>query len=76
MQVPDRSLLGSIAANDPELFIEWLRKLGQEKIILGADCIDRKITSGGWLENSDKDVIKFIADYKSKGVKYSVCTDI
>jgi len=68
--------LGSIAANDPQLFISWLKKLGQEKLILGADCIDRKVATEGWLENSDKDIVSFISEYKSKGVKYTVCTDI
>jgi phosphoribosylformimino-5-aminoimidazole carboxamide ribotide isomerase len=67
---------GSIAVTNPVLFLEWLTKLGQEKIILGADCIDRKVSSGGWLENSDKDIITFISDYKSRGVKYTICTDI
>ena len=67
---------GSIAVTNPHLFLEWLSKLGQEKLILGADFIDRKVSSGGWLENSDKDIITFITDYKSKGVKYTICTDI
>jgi phosphoribosylformimino-5-aminoimidazole carboxamide ribotide isomerase len=51
-------------------------KLGQEKLILGADCIDRNVSTGGWLEKSDKEVISFISGYKSKGVKYTICTDI
>jgi phosphoribosylformimino-5-aminoimidazole carboxamide ribotide isomerase len=68
--------LGSIAVSNPDLFIDWLKKLGQEKLILGADCIDRKISAGGWLEKSDKDIISFISGYKSRGVKYAVCTDI
>jgi phosphoribosylformimino-5-aminoimidazole carboxamide ribotide isomerase len=67
---------GSIAVSDPVLFMGWLKKLGQEKVILGADCIDRKISTSGWLEKSDLDVIDFISDYRSKGVKYAVCTDI
>jgi phosphoribosylformimino-5-aminoimidazole carboxamide ribotide isomerase len=67
---------GSIAVTDPHLFIEWLTKLGQEKLILGADCIDRKVSTGGWLENSDKEIISFISEYKSRGVKYTICTDI
>jgi len=68
--------VGSIALTNPQLFMEWLKKLGQEKLILGADCIDRKISTGGWLECSDNEIINFIADYKSKGVKYTICTDI
>jgi len=68
--------LGSIAANEPAMFIDWLKKLGQEKLILGADFIDRKVATAGWLENSDKDIVSFISEYKSRGVKYTVCTDI
>jgi phosphoribosylformimino-5-aminoimidazole carboxamide ribotide isomerase len=67
---------GSIAVTDPGLFVEWLAKLGQEKLILGADCIDRKVSTGGWLENSDKEIISFISDFRAKGVKYTICTDI
>jgi len=67
---------GSIAVTDPDLFMEWLNNLGQEKLILGADCIDRKVSTGGWLENSEQDIISFISDYRSKGVKYTICTDI
>lgn len=68
--------IGSIAVTDPNLFLEFLTKFGQEKIILGADFIDRKVSTGGWLENSDKDILMFISDYRSKGVKYTICTDI
>jgi phosphoribosylformimino-5-aminoimidazole carboxamide ribotide isomerase len=68
--------VGSIAVTDPHLFMEWLTRLGQEKLILGADCFDRKVSTGGWAETSDKDIISFISDYKSKGVKYTICTDI
>jgi phosphoribosylformimino-5-aminoimidazole carboxamide ribotide isomerase len=67
---------GSVAVSDPHLFLEWLAKLGQEKLILGADCLNRKVSASGWLENSDLDVVKFISDYKSRGVKYTICTDI
>ncbi|MCX6321091.1 MAG: 1-(5-phosphoribosyl)-5-[(5-phosphoribosylamino)methylideneamino]imidazole-4-carboxamide isomerase [Bacteroidia bacterium] len=67
---------GSIAVTDPHLFLEWLTRLGQEKLILGADCIDRKVSTNGWAETSDKDIISFISDYRSKGVKYTICTDI
>jgi phosphoribosylformimino-5-aminoimidazole carboxamide ribotide isomerase len=67
---------GSVALTDPHLFMEWLTKLGQEKLILGADCTDRKVSTSGWMQNSDKDIISFISDYKSKGVKYTICTDI
>jgi phosphoribosylformimino-5-aminoimidazole carboxamide ribotide isomerase len=67
---------GSIALTNPLLFLEWLKKLGQEKLILGADCINRKVSTSGWIEKSEKDILAFISDYKRKGVKYTICTDI
>lgn len=67
---------GSIAVNSPPLFLEWLSKWGQEKIILGADSVGRKIATEGWAQSSDSDVIGFISGYRSKGIKYTICTDI
>ena len=67
---------GSIAVTDPDLFMKWLTMLGPEKLILGADYINRKVSTAGWTENSDKDIISFLSEYNSKGVKYAVCTDI
>jgi phosphoribosylformimino-5-aminoimidazole carboxamide ribotide isomerase len=67
---------GSIAVTSKPLVLDWLSKWGQEKIMLGADSVNRKIATEGWTESSDSDIIKFIADYKSKGIKYAVCTDI
>ena len=68
--------VGSIAAQNPELMLEWLHKYGSEKIILGADCKDRKIAINGWLESSDQDVIAFIQEYEKRGTVYSIVTDI
>ncbi|MFK7908740.1 MAG: HisA/HisF-related TIM barrel protein, partial [Chitinophagales bacterium] len=67
---------GSIAANNPNLFCEWLVAYGAEKIILGADCKNRKIAINGWLESSELEVVDFIKDYKIKGIQYVICTDI
>jgi phosphoribosylformimino-5-aminoimidazole carboxamide ribotide isomerase len=67
---------GSIAAKNPIQFLEWLDRFGAEKIILGADCLNRKIATQGWQENSELDIIEFINSFKRKGIKYVVCTDI
>ena len=67
---------GSIAVKNPDLFQEWLVIYGPDKIILGADCIDRKIATHGWLETSSLDVVDFILDFEAKGVQYVICTDI
>lgn len=68
--------IGSIAVQDPEFCFGLIEKFGSEKIILGADCDDRKIKTSGWLEESDKEIIDFILDYQQKGIGNVICTDI
>ncbi|MCB9201908.1 MAG: 1-(5-phosphoribosyl)-5-[(5-phosphoribosylamino)methylideneamino]imidazole-4-carboxamide isomerase [Flavobacteriales bacterium] len=67
---------GSIAVKNPETFINWIEKYGTEKIILGADCINRKIATHGWQNTSEMDVIEFIKNYVEKSISYVICTDI
>jgi len=67
---------GSIAVNNPTLFKEWINTYGSDKIILGADCSNRKIRTSGWLEESNVDVVDFISDYETQGASYVICTDI
>ena len=67
---------GSIAVNNPEIFEQWITKYGTEKIILGADCHNRKIATNGWLKESELDVLHFIKSYEVKGIQYVICTDI
>ncbi len=67
---------GSIAIQKPEVFSAWIQTWGSEKMILGADCRNRKISASGWLEDSATDVVLFIRDYETKGIEYVVCTDI
>jgi phosphoribosylformimino-5-aminoimidazole carboxamide ribotide isomerase len=67
---------GSIAVKQPETFKRWLAKYGSSKIILGADCKDRKIATSGWLETSEQDVVDFIKQYNQDGVDLVICTDI
>ncbi len=67
---------GSIALQQPDLFLRWLKEYGAEKIILGADSHHRRIATHGWQQQSETDVVDFIADYAGKGVRYTICTDI
>jgi phosphoribosylformimino-5-aminoimidazole carboxamide ribotide isomerase len=69
-------IAGSIAISSPSLFLDWLSEWGDNKIILGADSQNRKVSSAGWTKSSDSDVVDFIRDYRLKGVKYTICTDI
>ncbi|RSK38685.1 1-(5-phosphoribosyl)-5-[(5-phosphoribosylamino)methylideneamino]imidazole-4-carboxamide isomerase [Mangrovimonas spongiae] len=67
---------GSIAVKSPNVFDNWIRKYGQNKIILGADCKDEKIATNGWQEQSNLALIPFIKNYQKKGIQYVICTDI
>jgi len=67
---------GSIAANNPTQFLNWLTRYGSDKVILGADCLNRKIATNGWLESSELDVLDFIKNYEAKGIINVICTDI
>ncbi len=67
---------GSIAVKDPGLFLKWLNEFGGDKLILGADFKERKVSASGWLENSGMEITEFISGYVVKGVKYVICTDI
>ena len=67
---------GSIAVKEPKIFESWLQKFGSEQIILGADARDEIISTGGWKEQSELELLPFVQDYIKKGVQYVICTDI
>ncbi|WP_299228161.1 1-(5-phosphoribosyl)-5-[(5-phosphoribosylamino)methylideneamino]imidazole-4-carboxamide isomerase [uncultured Psychroserpens sp.] len=67
---------GSIALKNPDVFEGWLSKYGGVKIMLGADCHNKKIAVSGWQEKSNINVVPFITAYEQKGIKYVICTDI
>lgn len=68
--------LGSIAIKNPELFERWLKTYGNERIILGADAKNGKIAVSGWKEESETELMDFLARYITKGVSKVLCTDI
>jgi len=67
---------GSIAVLKPNQFSSWIQLYGGDKIILGADCINRKIATNGWLQTSEIDVLELIQEYQKQGIKSVICTDI
>ena len=68
--------IGSLAVKQPQLFVEWLERHGEEHFILGADARDGKISVSGWEEDSDRELIDFIQEYMARGVRQVLCTDI
>ncbi len=68
--------VGSIAVEKPQFLTEWMDFFGKEKIILGADCRERKIATNGWLNESSIDVLHFIRSFELQGLGYCMLTDI
>ena len=68
--------VGSIAVTQPDLFIGWLEKYGEERIILGADVRNGKISINGWKEESEEDLLPFLKKYIDAGVRNVLCTEI
>ncbi len=68
--------IGSIAVTRPDLFEEWLGKYGEDRIILGADVRNGKISINGWKEDSTEDLLPFLRKYVDAGVKNVLCTEI
>ena len=68
--------VGSIAVTKPELFMGWIEKYGTERMILGADVRNGKISINGWKEDSDEDLLPFLKKYIDAGVKNVLCTEI
>ena len=68
--------IGSVAVTQPELFDKWMEKYGDNKIILGADVKNERISINGWKEEYNQELIPFITHYVNKGVDNVLCTDI
>lgn len=68
--------IGSLAVKDESFFVQWLRKYGAAKFLLGADVKDEKIAIGGWLETTDIGIHDFIKKYMGHGIGQLFCTDV
>ncbi|MCU0467815.1 MAG: 1-(5-phosphoribosyl)-5-[(5-phosphoribosylamino)methylideneamino]imidazole-4-carboxamide isomerase [Arcicella sp.] len=67
---------GSVAVKNPNLFENWLKTHGGDKIILGADARDEKIAISGWEEATTTSIYDFMGEYIQKGAKYTISTDV
>ena len=68
--------VGSIAVTQPDRFIAWLDKYGADRMILGADVRNGKISINGWKEDSEEDLLPFLRKYIDAGVRNVLCTEI
>ena len=67
---------GSIAVTRPELFVSWLDRYGAQRMILGADVRNGRVSINGWQEDSAEELLPFLEKYVEAGVQNVLCTDI
>ena len=68
--------VGSVAVTNPDMFIGWVEKYGAERIILGADVRNGKVSINGWKEDSSEELLPFLEKYVRAGVRNVLCTEI
>lgn len=68
--------IGSLAIKKPEIFRMLLLKFGPDKIILGADVLNKQIKISGWKIDTEKSIFELINDFKADGLRNVMCTDI
>lgn len=68
--------LGSIAVTDRDFTCRCIDRFGAEKIVLGADVRNGKVSINGWKEDSADDLMPFLQFYVDRGIKNVLCTEI
>ncbi len=68
--------VGSVAVTHPQMCMEWLEKYGAERLILGADTRQGRISINGWKEDSSIELNELLTTYMQAGMKHVLCTEI
>lgn len=70
------AVVGSVAAKQPELFEQWLRMFGHERIVLGADVREGRVAVNGWQEEMDVTIDDLVDRFLKYGLSQVICTEI
>jgi phosphoribosylformimino-5-aminoimidazole carboxamide ribotide isomerase len=70
------AIVGSVAARTPELFAEWLNMFGGQKMVLGADVREGRVSVNGWLEDLGVGIEQLVDGFLPYGLSQVICTDI
>lgn len=70
------AVVGSLAAREPQTFAGWLQRWGGERLVLGADVREGKVSVAGWLEDLDLSIEQLTDQLLPFGLSQVICTDI
>jgi len=71
-----RVVVGTTAAENPEVMRTWVATLGGEQVIVGVDARGGRVATHGWQNVTDLDVLKFCQLLKDCGVERVLYTDV
>lgn len=76
-----RVVVGSVAAESPELFSDWLEQMGPENLVAALDVQYDKsgvpqVRTHGWKQSSGKSLWELLDQYTSSSLRHVLCTDI
>ncbi len=72
----DRVILGTKAHADEGFLKKCLEGFSEDKILVGVDVRDRKVSIKGWTETSNTEINDFVSDLETLGSKRIIITDI
>lgn len=70
-----RFVIGSAAVTNP-MVVDYALGLYGDKVAVGIDCMNGKVRTAGWEEDSGLDYLDFARQMEKKGVKTFIFTDI
>jgi phosphoribosylformimino-5-aminoimidazole carboxamide ribotide isomerase len=68
--------LGSIAARQPQLVLDWMGVLGTDVFFIGLDVKNEQIAISGWSEYLPISIYELLDTYYTSGFTHFFCTDI
>lgn len=77
----DRVVVGSVAAEQPDVALEWLDRLGTDHLVLAFDVrvpprSDPQVLTRGWVQDSGSSLWDLFDRFCTRGARHFLCTDI
>lgn len=76
LNIADRVILGTSAAQSPGFAAACVRNYGADRIVVSVDVADGEVAIGGWSESSGIAHLTYIETLKGSGVETVVVTDV
>jgi phosphoribosylformimino-5-aminoimidazole carboxamide ribotide isomerase len=72
----DRVVIGTAAAEQPEVLGEWVAALGVERVVVGVDAREGQVATHGWTTTRNVGTVPFCERLVAEGVRRVVFTDV